>query len=233
VSVIIPVKNAERYLAEAIDSVLEQDYPSYEILAVDGQSIDNTEKIAKSYDCVSYIYQDTNPGLAYARNVGIDSSRGEYIAFLAADDLWTPDKLSTQVGYMIRHPNVQHTITRVKFFLEPGSSIPPGFKPQLLNGDYVGPMPEALVARKSLFRTLGNFRPEFGIVEDVDWFARAKDARVPMAIIDKVLLHKRVHSSNLAYRPQEALNIRVGLARVLKESIDRQRNRDAESNHKT
>lgn len=221
VSVIIAVKNGERFLAQAINSVLEQTYRSFEIIVVDGQSVDNTAEIAKSFETVRYIYQ-VNQGIANAYNIGIEAAREEFIAFLSHDDLWTPDKLSTQVNYMLNHPEIQYTIARVKFFLEPGYSIPPGFREELLENDHIGCIMETLVARQALFDVIGRFDPSLTISEDIDWFARANDNDIPMAIIPKVLLFKRVHDTNLS------LNTPAGhryLLKALKKSIDRKRSR--------
>ena len=131
VSVILPVKNGERFLAQAINSVLEQDYRPLEIVVVDGQSTDASAAIAQSFELVRYVFQQGELGLGRARNLGIEAARGELIAFINSDDLWAPHKLSVQVDYLARHPEVQFTITRASFFLEPGCDIPPGFRSEL------------------------------------------------------------------------------------------------------
>ncbi len=197
VSVIIAVKNGERFLASAINSVLEQDYQPFEIIVVDGQSTDHTTEIAKSYNTVRYTHQ-VNKGVADAWNVGLEPAKGEFIAFLSHDDLWTPDKLSVQVDYLNDHPEIQYTIARVKFFLEADCNIPLGFRKELLENDHVGRIMETLVVRKSLFDAIGKFKPELSTAEDVDWYSRANDLKIPMAIIPKVLLHKRIHGTNIS-----------------------------------
>ena len=229
VSIIIPVLNAERYLAEAIDSVLSQTYERYEIIVVGGQSTDNTEKIAKSYKQVRYIHQ-TGKGIWDAFNEGIDGSGGEFVAFLSADDLWAPNKLSLQVDYLLRHPEIQYTITRVKFFLSPGYPIPPNFKPELLSGDYAIRLLESLVARKSLFDDeIGKFNSQLTLAADIHWFARLKDRNIPMGVISEVLIYKRIHDENLSLS-----NLRGHqeiLLKILKESIKRQRCQDDKRIH--
>lgn len=219
VSVIIVVKNGERYLARAIESVLAQTYELYEIIVVDGRSTDNTEKIAKFYPQVRYILQADN-GIANAYNAGIDAAKGELIAFLSHDDTWTPNILSTQVNYLIEHPDIQYTVAKVKFILEEGHTIPPGFRPELLEGDHTGFIMETLVARKSLFEAIGKFNPEYSVAEDVEWFSRAKDNNVPVAVMSEVLLHKHIHNTNLS------LNSSVNnqnLLKILRDSIERKR----------
>lgn len=217
ISVIIVVQNGERYLAEAIESVLAQTYQPDEIIIVDGKSTDNTERIAKSYQQVRYMCQ-VGRGLANARNTGIDSAHGELIAFLDHDDLWIPKKLSMQVNYFIKNPETQYTNTRVKLFLEPECSLRPGFPKKLLEEEHLGRTPGTLVARKSLFNLIGSFNPEFTIGCDVEWFTRAKDYNISMAFIPEVLLYKRIHNTNLSGNVQ--VNRRELLI-IVKQSLER------------
>jgi glycosyltransferase involved in cell wall biosynthesis len=220
VSVIIVVKNGERYLAEAIESVLVQTYEPFEIIVVDGQSTDNTEKITKSYKQVRYIRQ-TGQGIADAYNVGIDTAKGKLIAFISHDDLWASNKLSVQVNYLVSHPEIQYTVTKFKYFLEQGGYTPPGFKKELLGKEHVGRIMETLVTRKSLFDLIGKLNTDFTIANDVDWFTRAKDKNIPMATIPEVLLYKRIHNTNLSSNAQVNNQELLG---ILKQSISRRRN---------
>lgn len=222
VSVIIPVYNGERYLREAIESILAQTYRVYEIVLIDGKSTDGTEKIAKSYQQVRYISQ-IGHGLADAWNLGIEVAGGEFIAFLGYDDLWEPDKLRLQVDFLTTHPDTQCVYSRVKFFLAKDETTPPGFKERLLEGDHVGCMPEALLVRKCLFDLIGTFNPDLSITSDVDWFARAKDHHIAMGVIPRVLVHRRIHQNNLSIRPSSAAASNREMLRIMKQTIDRKR----------
>ncbi|MBD2539477.1 glycosyltransferase [Coleofasciculus sp. FACHB-SPT36] len=219
VSVIIAVKNGEHRLADAIESVLSQTYKDYEIIVVDGKSTDNTEKFAKSYERVRYIWQ-AGQGLADAWNLGIEAAKGEFIAFLDHDDVWTPNKLSLQVDYLINNPTIQYAIAKFRFILEPECPIPLGFKKDLLDKDIVGPIPGTLIVRKSLLNSIGKFNTDLVIASDVDWFARAKDENIPMAVIPEVFLYKRVHTQNLSSNAE--INNQE-LLQILKQSVNRQR----------
>ena len=219
VSVIMAVKNGERFLGSAIRSVLAQTYGPYEIIVVDGQSQDATAAIAQSFAGVRYVLQ-TSRGVAEAYNMGLDAARGDFIAFLSHDDEWTPDKLAVQMGYLIEHPEIYYTVARVKFFVEPGYSPPPGFRPEWLEGDHVGFLPETLVARRAVFDLVGRFDPAVSPADDVDWFARAKDQRVPAAVLPQVLLRKRLHNANTALTTPE--NNRL-LVTILRNSLARKR----------
>lgn len=98
VSVIIPAYNSELYIAEAIDSVLQQDYPALEIIVVDDGSVDNTQNIVRGYGDKVRLLTQPNKGSAAARNLGILNGCGKYIAFLDADDVWWPHKIRCQIA---------------------------------------------------------------------------------------------------------------------------------------
>ena len=221
VSIIMPVKNGERYLAVAIDSVKKQTYSNYELIIVDDQSTDKTASIIQSYTNTNIHYilgKGQGSGAAY--NTGINAANGELIAFLDYDDFWTENKLTIQVNYLNQHPEIEYVIAKMKSFLEPGCSIPSGFREQLLEQDAIAPIPGTLVARKKLFETIGKFNSNLNTAEDVDWFARCQDAKIKMSIIDEVLLYKRVHSSNLSLN---TTNNNQNLLKALRSSIQRKR----------
>ncbi|OLE59583.1 MAG: hypothetical protein AUI36_13150 [Cyanobacteria bacterium 13_1_40CM_2_61_4] len=226
VSVVMAVRNGELYLRSAIASVLAQEYEPLELLVVDGHSTDDTPMIAQSYSQIRYIPQ-VNHGVTDAYNTGITAARGEFVAFLSHDDLWTSDKLRSQLQYMVRFPELQYTVARVKFFLELGLLPPPGFRRELLTGTHVAYILETLVARKSTFAGVGGFNVEFGTASDVEWFARAKDRGVPHAVIPKVLLHKRVHDRNISLNDASSNHI---LLDVLRQSIQRKRDHQSPRN---
>ena len=109
VSIIMPVYNGERYIGTSIESVLSQTYLNWELLIINDNSNDKTKQIVKGYqkkDSRIKIYNlKTNNGVANARNIGIENSRGKYIAFLDSDDIWLPKKLEEQLKF-IDQPNV-------------------------------------------------------------------------------------------------------------------------------
>jgi len=220
VSAIIAVKNGERFLASAIESILQQSYRPLELIVVDQQSADGTADIARSYEAVRYVWQ-AGQGVARAWNLGIDTAVGEFLAFLAHDDKWTPDKLSAQMTHMLAHPEVDYTIARASFVLEPGCPIPSGFRKALLTGDHVCRTMETLVARKVLFDRIGKLDPSFHVSEDIEWFARTNDHGVPYAVIHKMLLIVRIHGSNMSLNAPAAG--RSLLLKALRQSVERKR----------
>ena len=104
VSIIMPVYNSEKYLPDAIQSVLNQTYTNWELIVIDDCSTDSSfnyvKQIAATHTQIIPLQLPTNSGAAVARNLGIDYANGKYIAFLDADDLWLPEKLKIQVDFM-------------------------------------------------------------------------------------------------------------------------------------
>lgn len=103
ISIVTPVFNAEKFLAETIESVRAQTYKNWELLLVNDGSKDNSLKIAKEYakkDKRIKVYSIENSGAAVARNTGIEKAKGDYICFIDADDLWKKEKLEKQLNFM-------------------------------------------------------------------------------------------------------------------------------------
>ncbi|HWP47775.1 MAG TPA: glycosyltransferase family A protein [Candidatus Limnocylindrales bacterium] len=213
VSVVVPIYNSARYLGEAIESVLAQTYRPIEIIVVDDGSTDESARVAQWYPVRYYRQPHSGPGAA--RNRGIMEAHGEFLAFLDADDVWMPEKLEVQVGYLIEHPDVQYTTTRIEFFLEPGCPFPATLlRQEILEGDWSVRLIQTLVARRQVFNHVGIFDPQMSTAEDVDWFARANDLGTPMAVIDRVLLLKRIHDRNTSVNMAENMqNVFIALRR--------------------
>lgn len=103
VSVVIPVFNGERYLREALDSVLNQTYDDLDIVVVDDASTDSTPDILQEYgDRIHSLRLERNQGAAVARNAALEAAKGRYVAFLDSDDLWLPDKIRLQLDLMLK-----------------------------------------------------------------------------------------------------------------------------------
>ena len=219
VSVIIPVYNGGRHLRAALESVFAQTYRPIEVIVVDDGSTDDSGAVAQSFPDVRYINQ-SNQGVATARNNGIEAARGEFLAFLDQDDLWTPDKLKLQIQYLLNHPDVGYTLTQQKFFLDPGATLPSWFRKELFDSVHTGWVLGTLVVRRTAFEEIGNFTTGYSAASDGDWFFRAKAAEVSMKVIPELLLLKRLHGGNDSARAKEILS---ELRKVVKSSLDRQR----------
>jgi len=220
VSVIIPVYNGESYIAEAIKSVLAQTYQPVEIIVVDDGSEDGTAEIARSFEDVKYIYQ-VNQGHGQAKNTGIEAANGFYIAFIDADDLWEASKLSLQISVFQNDPQVGYVICEVKNFLDPGTELDSHIKITDFERNFPGYLPSALVVSRKTFELVGIFNPRLRDANDSDWFFRAKDSGIKQAIVNKVLVRRRVHRSNLSHlRERDSQPVRE-LMQSVRESVKR------------
>jgi len=219
VSVIIPAYNAAQFLREAVASVRAQGYGPIEIVIVDDGSTDNTAETIQSLgEGICYVRQ-ANAGPAAARNRGLAEARGEWIAFLDADDLWPMDKLRGQAARLEADPLLEVVLGRVQYRHEPGVA-----KADLR---YEGP-DDTLVNvhlgsglyRRTVFDRVGLFNPTLRFSEDHDWFLRARELAVRMTILPQVTLLYRLHGKNMTRtEPTGDYN----LLKVLKASLDRRR----------
>ena len=218
VSVIVPVFNGSKFLAEAIESVLRQTHQPVELIVVDDGSTDDSAQIANSFQEVRYLYQE-NQGVSVARNTGIAVTQGSFVAFLDADDRWDDNKLRLQVNYLLANPNTGYVLSYIRIHLEPETVLPRIFKEALLHEDHAGHLPSALMVRKTVLAQVGGFDPAcFNNCEDIDWFARAKDSGFVAAILPETLVFRRMHGSNLTFQAPADYS---SLLRTLKNSIDR------------
>jgi len=214
VSIIIPVFNGERFLREAVESVLAQKYSPVEIIIVDDGSTDGTATVARSFpETVRYLHQ-TNHGPAAARNRGIEQAQGNLIAFADADDLWPSHKLELQLPYLIRDAKIDIVLGRIQQVLlsetqsqEVGEA---GFSVNL----------GSAVIRKSVFERVGLFDETMRYSEDVDWFLRAREGGAAIMTIDAVTLFYRQHQENMTRGKSTA---ELNVLKALKKSLDRRR----------
>lgn len=102
VSIIMPSWNTENYIAESIQSVIDQTYKNWELIIVDDCSTDNTDEVVRAFNDqrIKYLKNEKNSGAALTRNRALKEARGEWIAFLDSDDLWVPEKLEHQINFM-------------------------------------------------------------------------------------------------------------------------------------
>ena len=204
VSVIMNCYNGEKYLREAIDSVLSQTYTNWEVIFWDNQSTDSTATIVKSYSDkrIKYFYAPKHSGLYAARNCAIEKVNGEYIAFLDSDDIWYAEKLEEQlklfvdneVGFVCSNYNILNSQSNQirKAFTKP---IPCGYVFRLLAQDYrVGLL--TLIIKKSAFDSLKEkFNSKFDIIGDYDAVFRLA-MNFKMNASQEILAIYRAHAKN-------------------------------------
>lgn len=231
VSCIVPVFNGERYLAETLDSILAQTHNPLEMIVVDDGSTDGTAAIVAGYgDKVRYIFQE-NAGPAAAYNTALAVVRGEYVAFLGADDLWHREKIACQLGRFEARPELDYCVTHLENFWIPELKEEAD---RLRDHRLARPMPgytsATLLARQALFDEVGTFDATLQHGHDFDWFLRAAEHGATMELLPDVLMYRRLHHTNRSRRLAD--DSRKTYLRILKASLDRRRRQgDARSSH--
>jgi len=205
ISVIIPVYNGARFLADAVSNVLAQDYPSLEIIVVDDGSTDDIAGAVSRLPVDVRFFRQENAGPAAARNRGLRDASGQFIAFLDVDDLWPAGNLAmlsrvlaAEPGLMVVHGHAQ------MLMLDPvtGQFRPEG-NPAESFPYYIG----AGLYRREVFESVGPFDASMRFAEDTDWYTRLKESGLPAERLPQVTLEVRRHGANMtAQKTREELS---------------------------
>jgi len=221
VSTIVPVRDGGRFLAEAIGSVLAQDYAPSELIVVDDGSTDDSVQIASGYPNVRLL-RTPGGGVSVARNAGVEAAAGELLAFLDQDDLWTRGKLSAQVPALLADDSIGFALGHQRLFLEAGVPEPEWMRVSGIEREHIGYFPGALLVRREVFDRVGPFREEAPPAEGADWFLRASELGVRRTIVPEVVLCKRIHDAN---QSADMSAVRPRVLEAIKRSLDRRRER--------
>jgi len=217
VSVILSVYNREGYLREALDSVFGQTRPADEIIVIDDGSTDRSAEVARSYGervrCVS----QANQGIGGARNTGIALAKGDLLALLDSDDIWTANKLERQCDLFSTRPELDAVFGRMKPFSSP--DLAAGETRTFDDREMDALIASSMLARRQVYDRTGPFETNLRIGEFVSWFGRAQETGIRFDVVPEVLLHRRVHAGNSVH-DQAA---KVDYLRLLKRQLDRRR----------
>jgi len=218
VSIIVAVYNGEKYLSEAIESVLAQTYAPIELVVVDDGSQDGTEQIAQKYGSSICYFLQTNQGQPAAQNQGLRMANGAYIAFLDADDLYMPDKIALQVDYLEAAPQIDFVFGHVEQFLSP--ELPPEISKQweCPKGTHPGYLAAAGLFRKECFEETGLFNEMQRIGVFIEWYMRAMERGLKSRLIPEKVLRRRIHENNMGIKNQHA---RLEYVQIVKTALKR------------
>ena len=217
VSVLIPCYNAERYLSAALDSVLAQTYQDFEIIVVDDGSTDDSAAVAARYPRVR-CFRHAHSGISVTRNLCLSKAKGEFVAFLDADDLWVPEKLEKQVTYLDSHPGCQLVFTLSENFYDGEPETMNQRQEQLLNANMDNCLASCCI-RRELFEKHGGFQEDYSHGEDTHWVTKLWAAGVNMKhCIPQPLYRRRIHDSNisLSHRKVEQRDIMTLMADAIR-----------------
>ena len=209
ISVIIPAYNAERTILETIASVQQQTFSDLELIVVDDGSTDRTLELLHSVtDERLKIFSYQNAGVSVARNRGISHATGEFIGFLDADDLWTPDKLETQLTALQQHPEAGVAYSWTYFMNEKGASYIEKSKAfegnvyaELLVTNFLHNGSNPLI-RSQAIESVGGFDPALAFGEEWDFYLRLA-ARWAFVLVPKPQILYRQSSVSASSKVEE------------------------------
>ncbi len=220
VAVIIPVRNGERYLAEALGSVLAQTHPPCDIVVVDDGSADRTVAVAERYaPRVSCISQRA-AGIGAARNRGVAEACGEYLAFLDGDDAWPVDRLERQLAAFSAHPIPDLVFGHIEQFVSP--ELSPAARAELQCPDQPQPavLANTMLMPRAAWDRVGPFSTTAVRSEFLDWLLRAREQGLREVMVNNVVLRRRLHEANHGRVQHDAAS---EYAVTLKGALDRRR----------
>lgn len=227
VSVIIPTYNHAKFIRDAIQSVLSQIYPHYEIIVVDDGSKDDTKGVVAEFSKrVSYIWQE-NQGLSAARNTGIRASKGEFIGVLDADDMYEPDFLNRMVAALRNDPEAGGCYCGFQFADARNNPLPQYgdrvvaheyLYMALLDGNFL--VPECILVRSSVYQRVGLFDETLTACEDWDMWLRISRSYKVTGTGDFLVRH-RILPGSMSSDPIRMLTNRIAvLEKVFGKSVD-------------
>ena len=230
ISCIVPVYNGERFLAEALESILGQSYQHLEIIVVDDGSTDGTEVVARQFGGRIRYYRQANAGPPAARDEGIRLSTGELVAFLDADDLWHPEKLDRQWARFEVRPELELCFTHVQhFWVGELAEEEKQFQNHRLSQTLPSYLTQALLVRRSLFHRIGTFNTGLRFADAMDWFLRAVHQGIVMELLPEALWYRRMHQANSSMETitrQMSPEFEEALVKVVRDSLLRRRAQD-------
>ena len=218
ISVVMPCYNTERYIGEALASILTQGIESVQIVVIDDGSTDGSAGVARGFgeriECAS----QPNAGITPARNAGIALARGKYLAFLDADDLWTPGGLKLRLEQLRQGPEC--VFGGVENFISPDLSPEDAGRFGSIAPGTTGRLAGTMLIERCAFDRVGPFDTSLKIGEMLDWVARAEQAGVATVLINDLVLRRRLHANNTGIRLKHQ---RGDYLKALRASVERRR----------
>jgi glycosyltransferase involved in cell wall biosynthesis len=220
VSVVIASYNMGVSLPLAVQSVLDQTYTNYEVIIIDDGSTDDTQAGLKPYlldSRVKYFYQE-NKGQTVAKNKGISETKGHFIAFLDADDIWSPDKLEKQMPCFSLSPSIGVVYSNVGYIDEHGAGID-GWKINFHSGWVSGKLLidnfvpfSSVVVRRECFEKVGLFDKRYRMGIDYDLWLRMS-VHYEFYYLDAVTFQYRVWSGQMSHNYKKRFECAIAMMR--------------------
>jgi glycosyltransferase involved in cell wall biosynthesis len=219
VSVVVPMHDGERYVAECLDSILGQTVPPAEVIVVDDGSTDGSATVVEAYGRGVRLVRQANAGPGAARNTGIALATQPLLAFLDHDDLWVADKLERQLAALGGRPDLSGVFGHMVEFVSPdvvpeaACRLVPALEPQPAT------LVSCLLIHAAEFRRVGELETA-SRADFVDWYLRALDAGLKFDVLGDLLVRRRLHGRNYTLRNGD---VKRDYLRHIKASLDRRR----------
>ncbi len=210
ISVIICTFNREKYISEAIDSVLKQTYPNFEIIVIDDASTDNTEQVLTQYKNnpkIKIFKNEQNLGISKSRNRGVSLATGEYIAMLDSDDYWTDTKkLEKQAEILNKNKDVAIVGSSIRVILDRNSKLEElqkykyktrdvQIRKKMLGKNQIAQ--SSVLFRKNVFEEFGGYDESYEVAEDFDLWLKI-GRKYKFANLKEITVDYRVHYLNIS-----------------------------------
>ncbi|NMC51671.1 glycosyltransferase family 2 protein [Candidatus Kuenenbacteria bacterium] len=217
VSVLLSAYNAEKYLPEAIESILNQTFTDFEFIIINDASTDKTKEIIENYakqdKRIRLIHNTYNLGLTKSLNVGIREAQGEYIVRLDADDLSAPERLARQYEFMEGNPKYALTGSWVKIIDENGQMLAkrqPPVETKLIKFHFIFGKPciwhSSIFFRKDKIAKIGNYNEEYKYAQDLNLYVKLlKEEQITN--VPEFLVSHRIHGNSLGRNNSEAQHL--------------------------
>jgi len=198
ISIVMPCFNYASYIAEAIGSIFAQGFGKVQVVVVDDGSTDASAEIALSLDPRVECIRQANAGQAAARNAGILRARGKYLAFLDADDVWTSGSLIARLDALRDGRECVYGASEA--FLSPELTDAERQRLGAVPPPMTGRLPGTMLIAREAFDRAGLFDTSLKLGEMFDWVARADKAQITVAMMDRIVLRRRIHGGNTSIR---------------------------------
>jgi glycosyltransferase involved in cell wall biosynthesis len=226
-SVVVPAYEAERYLEACLDSVLaavracpavSPPESRVQVIVVDDGSTVEAARVLSAYRERIELIRQPNAGSAAARNRGVAAARGEYLAFLDADDVWCRDKVRLQLAAFAADPGLEACFGLMESFHSEELDEAARARLPIASGAMPAYTPCSILVKRAAFARVGTFDTRWRVGEFVDWYARARDSGLRETLIPELVTRRRIHGANQSLQKQAT---RDDYARIVRASLRR------------
>lgn len=214
VTVIIPCYNAENYLGEALESILQQKRRPEEIIVVDDGSMDSSVRIARSYEPHIRLIRQENKGAAAARNNGIAEAKSPFLSFLDADDVWVNEMPSLLYDLLISDSALDMAFGSVEQFVSPEleDHQKAGLREELVT--MPGYLMGAMLIRRESFDKVGKLDESLNLAEFIDWMSKADQKGLKHKVLGDLVMRRRLHTTNQGLTKKEHMQDYTAVVRA-------------------